>query len=102
MRGCDADDPQYNETFMEFTIPKEDDDEDVYQKCKMNSPINDTLWNTARSPLLRQMKSFESSDQCLEENFNEKSTIECPDGYVYDRSLFETSATMEVSLCDSN
>ena len=95
IRGCEAEEPLYNESFMEFTIPKDDDG--AYKQCEMHSLVNGSVLNTAKSSLLAQMRSLESEDHCQEDKFNETCEVNCLDGYVYDRSTFETSATMEVS-----
>ena len=79
---------------MEFTLPK--DKGGAYKKCKMYPPANVNDLNLASSPLVAQLKSLDNSVYCQEDNFNKSYEVDCSDGYVYDRSIFETSATMEV------
>jgi len=91
--SCDAETPQYNETFLNFTIPR--NKEGVYSQCDMYQPLNHSSVRAVSSPLVVGSKSLRGGQECQEDKFDDTDKIECPEGYVYDDSLWESSATTE-------
>ena len=103
---CDAEDSSYNESFLEITSPQDDGG---YSQCSMYRPANDSVVSMYRpandsvvrgatAPLALGLRGRETSPDCRGENFDDSVTIDCPDGYVYDKSFWESSATTEVSF----
>ena len=84
---CDKSQPVYEETFLNYTLPR--DENGKLMKCKMFEK------STNKSHSISVHGLNNESEKCLPTSFSNVS-IPCEAGYVYDRSLFQSTAVMEV------
>ena len=79
MPTCDSDDSKYNESFINFTIPY-NDDENQYESCTY-------FYNSIN----------QSSSDCSPENFDTSKTVNCFQ-WIYDDDLFKTTIIGDVII----
>lgn len=89
MPSCDTDQSDYNEPFVNYTIPLDGDGS--LSKCDVYS-----FYNATKS-LLRYDRALDEGSQCPADLFDDEQTMGCPQGWVYDRDLFTSSTVMEVN-----
>ena len=77
--NCDLSDAVYQEDFFNFTIP--DDKAGNMKQCKMFKMFSN---------------STGISGSCSADYFNPNTSIGCEGGYVYDTSIFTSTAVTQV------
>ena len=88
MPSCESGNkPAFNTSFLEFTIPKRDGH---YDECSRYAHLNHTPWIDGNH--------ITKDEDCSAKYFSEMTIEDCPEGHVFDKSIYESTIITEVRI----
>lgn len=109
--SCDSDTSTYDEEFLNFTTPFEDNS---WARCNYRPKLTNTSSDGTKTKRrlatgrhgaykesfeqVQNVRLDKSDIECTEENFDDETTMKCDKGWIYDHEIFEKTTTTEFDL----